>query len=57
MIFKKIEYKDSNSKFDYEEIPQEDLWEDGMLSRKEVERKILKGVLITGEFILIREIE
>tara|TARA_R110000765_G_scaffold388362_2_gene480617 strand:- start:810 stop:983 length:174 start_codon:yes stop_codon:yes gene_type:complete len=57
MIFKKIKYKDSDSKFDYEEIPQEDLWEDGMLSRKEVERKILKGVLITGEFILIREIK
>ena len=56
MIFKKIEYKDSNSKFDYEELPQEDLWEDGELSRAQVDRKILKGVLITGEFKLIRRI-
>jgi len=55
-VFKEVEYKDSNSEFDYEEIPQEDLWEDGMLSRAQVDRKILKSVLITGEFKLIRRI-
>ena len=29
MIFKEVEYKNSNTKYDWEEIPQEELWEDG----------------------------
>ena len=28
-VFKEVENKDSNSKFDYEEIPQEDIRVDG----------------------------
>ena len=40
---------------DWEVIENEDLWEDGELSRAQVDRKILRGVLITGEFRLIRK--
>lgn len=38
----------------WEYVETEDLWEDGELSRAQVDRKILRGVLITGEFRLIR---
>ena len=41
-----------NDKWEY--VETEDLWEDGELSRAQVDRKILRGVLITGEFRLIR---
>ena len=39
----------------WEEIPDEDLWEDGELSPGEVQYKIIKNVLEIGEWKLIRE--
>ena len=54
MIFKEIEYKDSNTKFDWEEIPQEELWEDGEITERECQIKIINRVLMIGDWILIR---
>ena len=56
MIFKQIEYKDSNSKFDYEEIPQEDLWEDGELDSEQVKEKLYQEVIRQGAWKVIRNI-
>ena len=55
-VFKEVEYKDSNTKFHWEQVPDEDLWEDGELSFKEVDKKILENVHITGDWILVRRI-
>ena len=57
MIFKEVKYKDSNSKFDWEQVPQEDLWEDGELHRSEVHFKIINHVTQLGDWILIRRID
>ena len=38
----------------WEEIPSEDLWEDGELSPGEVHYKICKNVLEIGDWKLIR---
>jgi hypothetical protein len=40
MILKEIEYKDSLTKHDWEEVPQEDLWEDGEIGAIELSQKI-----------------
>ena len=57
MIFKQVKYKDSDSKFDWEEVPAEDLWEDGELNERQVHQKVLNNLFYTGEWILVREIE
>ena len=57
MIFKEVKYKDSNSKFDWEEVPQEDLWEDGELNLRDVEQKILLHVLDEGDWVIARRID
>ena len=57
MLFKEVKYKDSNSKFDWEEVPQEDLWEDGELNLRDVEQKILLHVLDEGDWIITRRID
>ena len=54
MIFKEIEYKDSNTKFDWEEIPQEELWEDGELNNQQVMLFIYNQVILDGKWRLIR---
>ena len=54
MIFKEIEYKDSNTKFDWEEIPQEELWEDGEMSKIDVKEEIFWRVITMGDWRLIR---
>ena len=38
----------------WEHIPDEDLWEDGELSFKQVERKIIEHLQIIGDWTLIR---
>jgi len=57
MIFKEVEYKDNNSKFDWEEVPQEDLWKDGELSSTEVQQKIIHHTFQLGDWILVRRID
>tara|TARA_R100000808_G_C2061045_1_gene92462 strand:- start:127 stop:315 length:189 start_codon:yes stop_codon:yes gene_type:complete len=41
----------------WEEVPDEDLWEDGELSPGEVQYKIIKNVLETGNWKLVRRRE
>ena len=57
MILKEIEYKDSLTKHDWEEVPQEDLWEDGEINQHQVGTKILHHVMKEGNWKLIRRID
>ena len=54
MIFIVTEDYDKAS---HEEIPQEELWEDGELSNVEVQQKIINRVMQQGDWILIRKVE
>jgi len=40
----------------WEEVPSEDLWEDGELDNGSVYEKVLHNVFQTGEYILVREV-
>ena len=42
---------------EWEEVPDEDLWEDGELDSAQVQHKIIKHVLQVGDWRLIRRIE
>ena len=48
---------DNKMKPTHEEIPQEELWEDGELSNVEVQQKIINRVMQQGDWILIRKLE
>ena len=50
MWLKKVDHKEA----DWVEILDEDLWEDGELGFKEVERKIIEHLQIIGDWKLIR---
>ena len=54
MIFKEIIHQIKQA--DWEEIPQEDLWEDGELSESEVVEKIREHVIYYENWTLIRRI-
>tara|TARA_R100000988_G_C3967038_1_gene149393 strand:+ start:315 stop:494 length:180 start_codon:yes stop_codon:yes gene_type:complete len=55
MIFKVIGGNDY-SKATHEEIPDEELWEDGELNSAEVQRKILYHAFQQGDWMLVRSI-
>ena len=59
MIFKEVEWQDASGvpEHDHEEVPQEDLWEDGELDLRGVEQKILLHTLDKGDWILVRRID
>ena len=59
MIFKEIFgwTPDNKIKPTHEEIPQEELWEDGELSHTEVQHKILNHTMQKGDWILVRKVE
>lgn len=58
MIFKEIEYNNPNRTTDkYEEVPQEELWEDGELSSTQVQHKILHHTMQQGDWILVRKVK
>ena len=42
---------------DWEEVPDEDLWEDGEIDTLEVQHKIIKHTMQIGDWRLIRRIE
>ena len=42
-------------KADWEEVPQEELWEDGELMRHDVISKIVYRVLDKGDWMLVRK--
>ena len=56
-VFKEVEWKYNKTEFDWEEIPQEDLWEDGELNAKQVEQKVIDNVMFTGDWIVIRKVD
>ena len=41
----------------WEEVPDEDLWEDGEIDTLEVQHKIIKHTMQIGDWRLIRRIE
>ena len=54
-LFKQIEWKEhGDPQYDWEEVPSEDLWEDGELNTAEVQHKIIKHTLQQGDWLLIR---
>ena len=55
-IFKQIKYT-PESKPTHEEVPQEELWEDGELSSTEVQQKIIHHTFQLGDWILVREVD
>ena len=59
MIFKAVEWEDTSGvpEHTHEEIPQEELWEDGELSGTEVQQKIIHHTFQLGDWILIRRID
>ena len=58
MLFKKVRYDCKDvPEFDWEEVPAEDLYEDGELTALQVNNKVLDKVFYTGEWKLVREIK
>jgi hypothetical protein len=58
MVLKEIRWSDTAGNTNiYEEIPNEELWEDGELSNVEVQAKIINHVMQKGDWILIRRID
>jgi hypothetical protein len=57
MWLKKLMGRKAYQEANWEEIPDEDLWEDGELIKSQVEWKITYNVLVTGKWKLIREVK
>ena len=60
MLYKEVEcYQGTKGEkiADYEEIPPEELWEDGELSATEVQHKILHHTMQQGDWYLIRKVD
>ena len=49
-----IDYIDSDK---WEEVPDEDLWEDGELGAIDVSQKLFQRIVNTGELKIIKEIK
>jgi hypothetical protein len=57
MIFKEIEWTGlSGDQYDYEEIPKEEIWEDGELNDRKMQENIINHVTHIGDWILIRKV-
>ena len=56
MIFKEVKWT-PKTKATHEEVPQEDLWEDGEIGLSEVQDKIIYNTLDGGDWILVRRID
>ena len=60
MIFKAIEWTGASGvpeQADHEEVPTEELWEDGELSSTEVQQKIIHHTFQLGDWMLVRRID
>ena len=55
MLFKTIVHNWKQA--DHEEVPQEDLWEDGELSSTQVQQKIIHHTFQLGDWFLVREVD
>ena len=58
MIFKEIRWEETSGISDglYEEVPDEELWEDGELNSAEVQEKIIRHTMQQGDWMLVRSI-
>ena len=56
MIFKEIKWT-PESKPTHEEIPSEELWEDGELDSTEVQQKIIHHTFQLGDWMLVRKLD
>jgi hypothetical protein len=57
MIFKEVFCENDDGKADHEEIPEEELWEDGECRIDDVREKILYHTLQEGDWMIIRRID
>jgi hypothetical protein len=58
MIFKQIRWSsDKDITPTHEEIPQEELWEDGELNNVQVQQKIINHTMQQGDWLLVRKID
>ena len=60
MIFKEIEWTPNinlPSKYDHEEVPQEELWEDGEIDENGLTLKLFQRIITEGDWIVIRRVE
>ena len=54
---KMILRNDIASKRKYEEVPDEDLWEDGELDYMQVCTKLYNRIVVDGDWILMRRVQ
>ena len=57
MVFKKLKHEEAkftNHSY-WEEVPDEDLWEDGELGAIDVSQKLFQRIVNTGEWKIIRK--
>ena len=54
-VFEEVEWT-PEAKYNWEEVPQEELYEDGELSLSEVQDKVIHRVLDKGDWIVVRRI-
>ena len=54
-VFEEVEWT-PKAKYNWEEVPQEELYEDGELSLSEVQDKVIHRVLDKGDWIVVRRI-
>ena len=60
MVFKEVIWSGSDQEGDeveYEEVPEEELWEDGELNSAQVQEKIIRHTMQQGDWILVRSID
>ena len=67
MIFKEVQYPRTkagleryyklNNEADWEEVPDEDLWEDGEIDENGLTLKLFQQIITEGEWKIIREIK
>ena len=56
MIFKELSYHQFKQS-DHEEVPQEELWEDGELGARQIGEKLFARIIVSGEWKIIRRID
>ena len=60
MVFKEVIWSGSDQEGDeveYEEVPEEELWEDGELNSAQVQEKIIRHTMQQGDWLLVRKVD
>ena len=55
MILKEIVH--TKKQADWEEVPKEELWEDGELNAAQVQQKIIHHTFQLGDWLLVRKVD